>query len=1138
MRVQSTGRKSIVFRQAVLLVVGLHISGSTAFAGPEGAAVAYGTATFQQSGNYTTIQASDRAIINYHSFDVAQAETVEFIQPGAGASVLNRILSANPTTIDGTILANGRVFFVNPAGVIFGESAQVNVAQLVASALDISNTDFINGRYEFKGGDGSIINKGQISAEQAYLIGKQVANLGSIDCPGGYVVMAAGDRVFLGEPGTDLLVEIDDVASGDQTEPAEGAAILNEGSIDAAGGSIVLAAAGDIYALAISNVGKLSASSTVGDGGSVKLAAPEGTVVNTGSIEATSESGKGGDVQVLGTRVGLFETSQIDVSGAGGGGSALIGGDYRGQGDTSTAARTSVGPDASIRADATETGDGGKVIVWADEATYFAGSISARGGEHGGNGGFVEVSGKDNLGFYGQVDAQAPQGDIGTLLLDPTDIVVANNDGSDGYPAGGILFDDLPESEPWNVSPAALSDAGASVRLQANHDITFNDTVTLTKAGVGLTAEAGHSISINADIATSNGSIAMTAADTITTRGSRTLSTGTGAGNITLDGALELAGDLVVEAGTGNVTFLGTIDSEGDTISDLTVNSSGTTRFSDTVGGTRPIGQLTTDAGGTTEVNANIITSGGSEATQIYNDPVVLTNDATLTDYGTTGIFFNSTVTGDGVESWNLGVTASEGEIQFNDAVTVDGGILAYAGGNITANALTSAQNNISLYSTGGDLVLSGAINADRDAEGNGGGVLLYSSSGRIYTPGGSNDTLNVNITGYSDASSGVSLTWGEGQGRVAIYIYSADPLILGTAGTLTARGTYTGTVLRDGSYTSETDDRDDISFSTNSDPAIGGAPIDVAVYLGSSAIDGAGVTVGSAVTMPKGGTMVVSAYGTVEFGGNFASSSFHSTSRLEVVSWITSNLDTAADRSRFPYAENVIAGKRPTWFHGHSYVLRGSNDSPAYVLAAVGPENNASPPLPTIVVPNVAPPIPQAQVETQNWISEAEDIVGPIVPPHPECLDVKEEDIEIVRKCQVACDLFSTDVSLNVVAEDIVTLNGRLKAQVQEILPRLDTLSRRWPRVRPGDLVAVEQALRQDQALGSWLGDGVEFVKLLRTKLGEPTDECVEKFLLNYLKHAPDESVLSFVQTYLKSKLALVAEAGGPVAWLVHAWR
>ena len=87
-------------------------------AGPEGAQVINGDVTFDQNGNYTTITASDQSIVNYSSFDIGLPETVQFIQPSSQASIMNRILSANPTMIDGTLLANGRVFFINPAGVI------------------------------------------------------------------------------------------------------------------------------------------------------------------------------------------------------------------------------------------------------------------------------------------------------------------------------------------------------------------------------------------------------------------------------------------------------------------------------------------------------------------------------------------------------------------------------------------------------------------------------------------------------------------------------------------------------------------------------------------------------------------------------------------------------------------------------------------------------------------------------------------------------------------------------------------------------------------------------------------------------------------------------------------------------------
>jgi len=1444
MRVQPTNRMRIMFRQTVLFVVGLHVSGGAALAGIEGAAVVHGSAQFERSGNYTAIQASDKAIINYRSFDIARPETVEFIQPGASASVLNRILSANPTTIDGTILANGRVFFVNPAGVIFGGSAQVNVAQLVASALDISNTDFINGRYDFRGGDGSVINNGRISAERAYLIGKRVANLGKIDCPGGYVVMAAGDRVFLGEPGTDLLVEMDESALANQSAPIEGAAVLNEGSVDVAGGSIVLAAAGDVYAHAISNVGRLSAAAASGDGGTVKLAAPEGTVINTGSIEAVSESGKGGEVQMLGNRVGLFGSGRIDASGATGGGSIRVGGDYKGQGEVPTASRTSIGTDASIRADATADGDGGKIIVWSDEVTQFYGHASTTGAG-GGNGGLIEVSGKQDLNFAGTVAMGSPGGRGGTLLLDPGTITITDG-GQDDSPQDDLAFGDPPfqatisemtlentasgsnaeivleatndividdlgddalmlsdgvslvlrtrnnpalEENPdggitMNQGDSIVASGGGGITLQAGHDgqgfvansvahvvagslVTDGGSVTVqatgdvfvedvttagaaNRGGGSVVLEAGrltasHDLVVGGTINASGGpdadatganpagSVTLTGGtvyvhdivtvggddnggnaqggaggsvilgapveivslgSSIRTSGGDGSSVGDG-GDVTFNGPLVLDGDVTITAGSGNAAFQGSVDAmygEGGPVSaSLVVNSAGTTRFESPVGQQYPIDSLTTDATGTTEINADITTGGtaGLPATQTYNDPVVLTNNATLTDHGTTGIFFNSTVGGDGEGPWNLRVetTAGAAEVQFNDAVTfggglwvqtaggnvtfqgtvdgegygtdsilsiysagttrfnaavggidpigqvftdeagtteinanittggtqlfatqtyddpvvltdsvtltdagmdgisfnstvagdgegpwdltvvttdpaaeiqfndtvnLDGGLAATAAGDIQANSLLSASHNISLRSTGGDLNLHGTVNADRDADGNGGGVSLISESGMVQSGDG---FLDVTIIGYSDGELGVDLPYQPG-GKTAILIDSDEPLHLVSYDSLIARGQYEvsyepftpGTDegawwardLEGGSFhyaSGLVDDRSAVGLSD--DWYYGGVPIDVAIYLRSRS---SGVTLDSPVTVPDGATVVLDAYDTLGFGGAFIEgSSFPDTSRLELVSRVTTTLGTEADRSRFPYpvsylGHEVEENQGPAWFAGYSSVLRGG--SVAEFLATMeywysyAPESApVVPPLPVIIVPHVVPPIPIYAFISPDWMSLAEGIVGPIVPAHPECMDVKEEDVEILRKCQVACDLFSTDVSLNVVAQDIVTLDSRLKAQIQEILPRLDSLSQRWPRVRQGDMPAIEQALKQDTVLSSWLQDGVEFVKLLRTKLGRTTNDSVERFLLQYLASATDESVLDFVQTYLKSKLALTAGAGERVA-------
>ena len=75
------------------------------------------------------------------------------------------------------------------------------------------------------------------------------------------------------------------------------------------------------------------------------------------------------------------------------------------------------------RRGAREAGDGGKVIVWSDGSTEYYGAASARGGANSGDGGLIEVSGKENLVFAGTGNASAPYGRPGTLLLDPKNIM-------------------------------------------------------------------------------------------------------------------------------------------------------------------------------------------------------------------------------------------------------------------------------------------------------------------------------------------------------------------------------------------------------------------------------------------------------------------------------------------------------------------------------------------------------------------------------------------------------------------------------------------------------------------------------------------------------------------------------------------
>lgn len=201
----------------------------------------------------TNITAPDNAIIDYASFNLGTGETVNFIQPGAAARVLNRINSNTPSQIDGTINANGIVYFVNPAGVQFGPTSVIDAAGLFAAGGSLSDNDFINGNHAFTSVTGEVTARGIIRADTiAALIGRSITNTGTISVPNGTVVLAAGGRVLLGQPLGGIMVSVD---AGPLADGSNG--VNQDGVVDAAEISLV---AGDLASLAMQNTDSLTTS--------------------------------------------------------------------------------------------------------------------------------------------------------------------------------------------------------------------------------------------------------------------------------------------------------------------------------------------------------------------------------------------------------------------------------------------------------------------------------------------------------------------------------------------------------------------------------------------------------------------------------------------------------------------------------------------------------------------------------------------------------------------------------------------------------------------------------------------------------------------------------------------------------------
>jgi len=417
------------FPRVLAMLLGGYMAGAAANGAlPTGAQVTSGQATVNTpTANQMTItQGSQRATLNWQSFNIGAGNTVQFVQPGASSVALNRVVGNNPSSIYGNLNANGQVFLLNPQGVYFSSTARIDTGAFVASTLSLSDADFNAGVLTLRGtGNGLVRNQGQIKVAPggfALLAGAQVVNEGTISAAGASVGLAAGSRVAIDRHGDGLVTF--QVEAG-----ALGASVSNSGTIAADGGRVALTAhdADAAMATVVNQSGIVRANTVSESNGIITLSGgPAGIVQVTGTLQAAgTEAGQtGGTIKVLGDKVGLFDGTRIDASGQAGGGTVLVGGNFQGKGPEQNASATYVAPDARINADAVQSGKGGTVIVWADNTTRFYGDIGARGGSMAGDGGFAEVSGKQYLVFQGTVDASAPKGKAGTLLLDPTDIRV------------------------------------------------------------------------------------------------------------------------------------------------------------------------------------------------------------------------------------------------------------------------------------------------------------------------------------------------------------------------------------------------------------------------------------------------------------------------------------------------------------------------------------------------------------------------------------------------------------------------------------------------------------------------------------------------------------------------------------------
>ncbi|NTV27049.1 MAG: filamentous hemagglutinin N-terminal domain-containing protein, partial [Chlorobiaceae bacterium] len=282
---------------------------------PAGEQLVAGQATVTRSGSSMDIvQTTDRAILNWQTFNIGAQAKVEFHQPDAHAAVLNRVLTSDPSGIYGALRSNGQVFLVNPSGIVFGKGASVNVGSLVASTMSIGDRDFLNGTYHFNrnGSIAGIVNHANIVAADGgcvALFAPEVTSDGLISARLGSVMLASGEAITLGMGRDDLYsiaVDPSKVAS----------AIENRGMIQADGGHVLMQAstAGELLGSVINNGGTVQARTAENRNGTIVLLGDmeSGSVQVSGTLDASApDGGDGGFIETSAAHVRIDDGTKV-----------------------------------------------------------------------------------------------------------------------------------------------------------------------------------------------------------------------------------------------------------------------------------------------------------------------------------------------------------------------------------------------------------------------------------------------------------------------------------------------------------------------------------------------------------------------------------------------------------------------------------------------------------------------------------------------------------------------------------------------------------------------------------------------------------------------------------------------------------
>ena len=526
------------------------ISPGMALANPVGPVVVNGQAMVSGLGTpiVTIQQNTSKVILNWQSFNIAPGELTRFLQPSARAMALNRILDQNPSQIFGSLQANGIVLLLNPNGVLFGPNAQVNVNGLVASSLNLTDSDFLNGIYNFQqsGIAGAVNNAGSIHTDTGgfvYLFAPNVENTGVITSPEGQIYLAAGSTVYLTDrpDGQGFLVKVQ--------APAGTASNLKD--LIADGGAV------DLYGQVVNQSGLIQANSVRQHNGQIELVASEQVNLTAGSlIEAKGDTtgiSNGGTVKVTSDQgTTKFESGAvIDVSGgaAGGNGGSV---ELSGQ---------SVQLGGQVIGHAVDRYQGGSLLIDPDNLTVGQDDLLNLL-----NNGLTSIAFQANqdLTIDGvNVDlSNFPVSGRGSISFTAGGDLQINNTYLVNDPGGGKAFTGT--VRPWDLT------------VTAGNDVILDNSFFGTGSGGNLTVTAGRDV------------ISPSVWDPLQQRYTGFRLDGVRPGTLTIDAGRDFVGGFVLTSGTADVTVGRNFGLSADPVTGLP----------DYVDLTLGMGKISVDAGG------------------------------------------------------------------------------------------------------------------------------------------------------------------------------------------------------------------------------------------------------------------------------------------------------------------------------------------------------------------------------------------------------------------------------------------------------------------------------------------------------------------------------------------------------------